>query len=79
MHQQLKERLAALKTEYDKGDIRVRRLEAELVSLRETMLRISGAILLLQELLSSPAPAEIGSSDENAGKTAQSEHLGPDC
>ena len=60
MGQRLEERLAALKAGYDKGQTRIRQLEGELTSLRETILRISGAILVLQELL---APATAGPSD----------------
>jgi hypothetical protein len=57
MRQQIEERLTGLKHEYDKGQTRIRQLESELASLREATLRISGAILVLQELLSQPAQA----------------------
>jgi len=71
MRQQLEERLAALKAEYDKGQTRSRQLEGELTSLRETMLRISGAILVLQELLSPPAPVTSGDRHQVGGITAE--------
>jgi len=70
MRQRLEERFATLKGEYDKGQVRIRELEAELTSLRETMLRISGAMLVLQELLAAPASAAVGNPREAAGVTA---------
>jgi len=75
MRQRLEKRLATLKDEYDKGQNRIRQLEGELTSLRETMLRISGAILVLQEFL---APATAATSDTvnvSPGTTAQPESL----
>lgn len=50
MDQQLELRLGELKTEYEKGQVRLQLLESELRSLRETMLRISGAIQVLEEI-----------------------------
>lgn len=59
MRQQIEARLAALKSEYEKGQVRLRQLELETSSVRETLLRISGAMLVLEELLSSPASLEV--------------------
>jgi hypothetical protein len=71
MRQQLEERLTGLKHEYDKGQNRIRQLESELASLREATLRISGAILVLQELLSQPAQAPAqGEAPERRGTQA---------
>ena len=59
--QDIEARLNGLKAEYEKGQTAQRQLEQQLGSLRETMLRISGAIHVLEELLSpsaSVAPAE---------------------
>lgn len=50
MNQQLELRLGELKSEYEKGQGRLQQLESELRSLRETMLRISGAIQVLEEI-----------------------------
>ena len=47
-------RLAALKNEFDKGQTQLCQLESQSSSLREAMLRISGAIMVLEELLSPP-------------------------
>lgn len=49
---QMEARLASLKSEYEKGQMQLRQLE----SVRETMLRISGAIAVLEELLPSEPP-----------------------
>jgi hypothetical protein len=53
MRQQIEGRLDALKDEYSKGQTQLRQLESQVTSLRETLLRISGAMLVLEELLSS--------------------------
>jgi septal ring factor EnvC (AmiA/AmiB activator) len=45
------QRLAELQAEYAAGDKLLAELEAKQSKLRETMLRISGAIQILQELL----------------------------
>lgn len=50
---QVQDRLAALKTEFEAGQVRLRELEGELIRVRETMLRISGAIQVLEELADS--------------------------
>jgi hypothetical protein len=53
MHETIEARLAALRREYAAGETQLRRQEQQLSSLRETLIRISGAILVLEELLSS--------------------------
>jgi predicted nucleic acid-binding Zn-ribbon protein len=73
--QQIETRLAALKCEYDKGQAARQELEQQLTSLRETILRISGAIHVLEELLSSSAsgmPAEQQSGPNSARTVAHS-------
>jgi hypothetical protein len=47
----LTERLDELKEEYRLGDARLRDLTQQEVVLRETLLRISGAIQVLEELI----------------------------
>lgn len=54
MQQQVQERLASLKKEFEVGQKRLQQLEQEQTYLRETMLRISGAIQVLQELVGEP-------------------------
>ncbi len=51
MQEQLKSRLAELQAEYEKGQQRLAELEKESQNLRNTLLRISGAIQVLQEEL----------------------------
>ena len=51
MQEQLHNRLEALKKEFETGQARLKELETEEAYIRETLLRISGAIQVLQELL----------------------------
>jgi prefoldin subunit 5 len=53
MHEQLQKRLAELKQEYRAGQLQMSELETQQTRLRETMLRISGAIQVLEEVLKS--------------------------
>lgn len=68
MKEQLQARLEALQREFETGQAKLRELEAEEIYVRETLLRISGAIKVLEEVLS-------GSSEEVALKI---EHGGTD-
>jgi uncharacterized coiled-coil protein SlyX len=52
MRQQLEERLAQLKSELQSGERMLAELNAKQASLQQTLLRISGAIQVLEELLS---------------------------
>lgn len=56
MREQMEARLAALKREYAVGETQLRREEQQVNSLRETLIRMSGAILVLEELLTTAAP-----------------------
>jgi prefoldin subunit 5 len=51
MKKEIEARLKELKEEYQKGQGQIVALEQETANLRNTMLRISGAIQVLQELL----------------------------
>lgn len=51
MREQLQARLEELKREFETGQARLRELEAEQAYTRETLLRISGAIQVLEEAL----------------------------
>jgi hypothetical protein len=55
MQEQLKNRLEELKEEFDRGKKRLEALDAEANELRQTLLRISGAIQVLEEELKKPA------------------------
>ncbi|NJM61460.1 MAG: hypothetical protein HC849_16705 [Oscillatoriales cyanobacterium RU_3_3] len=52
MKQQLEQRLQSLKSEFEAGQKMLADLEAQQASLRDTLLRISGAIQVLEEVLS---------------------------
>jgi hypothetical protein len=56
MREQLQHRLEELKNEFKKGHLRLQELEIQQSSLRETLLRITGAIQILEELLAERAP-----------------------
>jgi predicted nuclease with TOPRIM domain len=51
MKDQLQQRLAVLKSEFEAGQQMLAELEAKQASLKETLLRISGAIQVLEEEL----------------------------
>ena len=51
----MQQRLRELRAELDKGRQRMQELEREQREVRDTMLRISGAIQVLEELLHQPA------------------------
>jgi hypothetical protein len=51
MREQLEQRLQQLKTEFDAGQKMLAELEQRRATLEQTMLRISGAIQVLEELL----------------------------
>jgi len=51
MREQLEQRLAALKAEFDAGQKLLTDLEQKQANLRQTLLRISGAIQVIEEEL----------------------------
>lgn len=51
MREQLEERVASLQSEFDRGNERLQLLEDEADKLRETLLRIAGAVQVLTEEL----------------------------
>ena len=63
MRKQLEERLQSLKSEFTVGQQRLAELETQAANLRNTLLRISGAIQVLEEELGQPDPAAIGSGE----------------
>lgn len=68
MREQLQARLEELKGEFETGQARMRELESQEAQLRQTMLRISGAIQVLEEMLSSETGGEAGAgSGDEAG------------
>lgn len=65
MKEQIQERIQQLKAEYESGQKMLADLETQGSNLRTTMLRISGAIQILEELL---AQAEEEENLDNAKK-----------
>ncbi|MCA1636350.1 MAG: hypothetical protein LC802_22340 [Acidobacteria bacterium] len=63
MREQLQQRLEELKKEFEAGQARLRELEIQESRLRETLLRISGAIQVLEETLA-------GGEDAGSGQSA---------
>ena len=51
MKERLERRLESLKTEYDAGEKMLADLEAQQANLKQTLLRISGAIQVIEEEL----------------------------
>jgi hypothetical protein len=51
MQDKLRKRLQSLKTEHEAGQKLLAELDAKQTNLRETLLRISGAIQVLEEML----------------------------
>jgi uncharacterized coiled-coil protein SlyX len=51
MKEQLEKRLEELRAEFQKGEATLQELEAKTASVRQMMLRLSGAIQVLQEEL----------------------------
>lgn len=64
MGNQVEARLAELEREYEIGERRLRNLETEQLHLRETLLRIDGAIQVLRELL--PDAIAVANSDQES-------------
>jgi predicted nuclease with TOPRIM domain len=58
MEEQLQKRLEELKKDFEIGQTRLKELETEQTYVRETLLRISGAIQVLEEALRNNKQAE---------------------
>jgi predicted nuclease with TOPRIM domain len=61
LREQLQTRLDELKREFETGQARLREMESAQLNLRETLLRISGAIQVLEESLA----AQSGNNNQN--------------
>lgn len=70
MKKQLQRRLQSLQTEYEAGQKVLAELEAKQASVRDTLLRISGAIQVLEEELS-----QDNSEPNGAGTIASASNL----
>jgi predicted nuclease with TOPRIM domain len=73
MKSEIKVRLEELKEEYKKGEERLNALEQETTNLSNTMLRISGAIQVLEELIKKDASGNSTGEESEMQKTKASE------
>lgn len=67
MQERLQQRLQTLKAEYESGQKVLAELEAKQASVRDTLLRISGAIQILEEMLAQGENAASGDASGVAG------------
>jgi predicted nuclease with TOPRIM domain len=63
MREKLDQRLQSLKIEYEAGQKMLADLEAKQANLRDTLLRISGAIQVLQEALSEANESDVAGNE----------------
>jgi predicted nuclease with TOPRIM domain len=70
MKEQLKQRLNVLKTEFESGQKMLADLEAKQANLRDTLLRISGAIQVLEEMLNE-TPMEETQTVDNGDRAVE--------
>jgi hypothetical protein len=68
MHDKIQIRIEALRKEMDAGQHQMQELERQRTQIRDTMLRISGAIQVLEELQAEaePATASLGGGNGEA-------------
>lgn len=72
MRSQLENRLRTLQAEYEAGQKALAHLEAQKALLKETLLRIGGAIQVLQEELeTSPEPQPLAAQADQSATPAQ--------
>ena len=73
LRERLEQRLKALQAEFETGQKMLADLEAQRASLRDTLLRLAGAISVLQEELDQPAD---GGQAQPAGEAADERRTG---
>jgi chromosome segregation ATPase len=71
MKQKLEQRLKSLKAEFEAGQKMLADLEAQQANLRDTLLRISGAIQVLEEELNNAS--EVAEDDDPSPETVNAE------
>lgn len=71
MFEKIENRLTELKEEFESGRKMMADLEAKKTDLQATMLRISGAVQVLEELLA-------GEKEENPGEACKKENQTPE-
>lgn len=77
MKQQLQHRLQQLKTEFESGQKALADIEAKQTNIQHTMLRIQGAIQVLEEELASAeddVPKELSSAEDTSQNLTEAHH-----
>lgn len=69
MGEQIQTRLNELKRQFEAGQIELQQLQSRENHVRETMLRISGAMQVLEELAAQVAPNEVQRSGSSASES----------
>jgi uncharacterized protein (DUF3084 family) len=75
MRDQAEMRLAALRREYETGQKMLAELERQRLELQQTVLRVSGAIQVLEELLAADEATQAGSAAPGEAGAATDGHL----
>lgn len=65
MQEKIRTRIDELRSELQRGTARLRELESQSEELRQTLLRIAGAIQVLEELLQDPSNTDAGGAAEH--------------
>lgn len=69
MQEQLEKRVTELEAEYRAGQEMLADLEAKRADLQQTLLRISGAIQVLKEILGAPPDSTVNGAEESPPTT----------
>jgi predicted nuclease with TOPRIM domain len=70
LREQLQQRLEELKKEFERGQARLQELGMQEAQLRETLLRISGAIQVLEETLGAESEADAAQPGADAAQAS---------
>ncbi len=76
MKEKLSQRLKSLKAEFEAGQNLLADYETKQRNLRETLLRISGAIMVLEEVLADPENEANGQENQTINIKAEPQPLG---
>ncbi len=79
MREKLEHRLAALKSEFESGQKMLAEQETKQANLRTTLLRISGAIQVLEEELAKDVPGNDNGYSLSANKSTECAAAGDTC
>ncbi|MET0400172.1 MAG: hypothetical protein ABW277_25505 [Longimicrobiaceae bacterium] len=69
MREQIEARLTELRGEYDEGQRMLADLQARQNSLHETLLRIAGAIMVMEEMIQQAGPLAEGGEEAGGGES----------